>query len=248
MTSDLEYHFCVRRSIPASVAVFGLSTLLGFFVASGHAQVSGAVAPPTAGGGHFITSTVPSVTGPVRPSTGTVPNVNSLVPTRVAPSSSAGTHHHRHNAAYGPVWYAVPVPYPVDGSGSNYASDSPDDNDSDSYQGGPTVFDRRGDGADSYVPPVDDVASAHSVRRGEDTSEGRSDDPPADPPQLTLLVFKDGHKLEVTNYAIIGAMLFDMTPGHARKVPVADLDLEATQQRNEERGVTFQLPMSSQAN
>jgi hypothetical protein len=39
-----------------------------------------------------------------------------------------------------------------------------------------------------------------------------------------------------------------MTPGHARKVPLKDLDLEATRRENDEHGVTFQLPLSSQAN
>jgi hypothetical protein len=63
-----------------------------------------------------------------------------------------------------------------------------------------------------------------------------------------MLVFKDGHKLEVGNYAIIGQTLFDMTPGHARKVPLADLDLEATRRQNDDRGITFQLPISSKAN
>jgi hypothetical protein len=144
------------------------------------------------------------------------------------------------------VWYAVPVPYPVDGSAYSDADNSNADNsnedDSDNYQGGPTVFDRRGDGADSYVPPEDDLRSLHTTDRAQSSAAV------ADAPQPTTLVFKDGHKLEVINYAIIGSTLFDMTPGHARKVPLADLDLEATREQNEERGVTFQLPMSSQAN
>jgi hypothetical protein len=63
-----------------------------------------------------------------------------------------------------------------------------------------------------------------------------------------LLVFKDGRKLEVGNYAIVGATLFDLTPGHTRKVALADLDLEATRQQNDDRGVAFQLPPPSQAN
>ncbi len=63
-----------------------------------------------------------------------------------------------------------------------------------------------------------------------------------------LLVFKDGHKLEVGNYAIVGPTLFDLTPGHPRRVAFADLDLEATRQQNDDRGVTFQLPPSAQAN
>jgi hypothetical protein len=243
MASFLEYDFGVNRLIPVSVALFVFSV---FLAPRGYAQFNTPGAPT----GHIVTGTAPSVTGPVRPPTGPVrpptgivPNVNSLVPSRVTPNSGAGSHHHHHHKAeFGPVWYAVPVPYPVDGIDSNDAADNPDENDSDNYQGGPTVFDRRGDGADSYVPPVDDVSSSRVAGRTQDATSN------ADAPQPTTLVFKDGHKLEVINYAIIGAMLFDMTPGHARKVPLADLDLEATQEQNEERGVTFQLPMSSQAN
>ncbi|HXX01791.1 MAG TPA: hypothetical protein VEJ00_11280, partial [Candidatus Acidoferrales bacterium] len=64
----------------------------------------------------------------------------------------------------------------------------------------------------------------------------------------TVLVFKDGEKLEVGNYAIVGATLFDLSPGHHRKITLADLDLDATQKLNDDRGVIFQLPASSQAN
>jgi hypothetical protein len=139
------------------------------------------------------------------------------------------------------VYYAVPFPY-VNGDNppeaDNAADDNADDNDPD-YQGGPTVFDRRGSGADSYVPPVQDELQPHSAQAGNDP-----DDAPQEP---TVLVFKDGHQLEVENYAIVGVTLFDLTPGHARKVALADLDLDATQKQNEDRGVVFELPASPQA-
>jgi len=54
--------------------------------------------------------------------------------------------------------------------------------------------------------------------------------------------------LEVGNYAIQGTTLFDLTSGHPRKIAIADLDLEATRQQNDDRGVVFQLPPSLQAN
>lgn len=238
MSHYLEYDGLVRRLFPASVAAFGLLALVTVATEISHAQ-----ALPT-GVGHVVTGTVPSPTGPVRPPTGTVPNVNSLVPNRVPRNSSSGNHPHHHQDSVGPVWYAVPVPYPVDASGYNDATDDPDAEDNSNYQGGPTVFDRRGDGADSYVPPEEDIAPFRSRYRGDD----RSGNATTDPPQPTVLVFKDGHKLEVGNYAIIGQTLLDMTPGHSRKVPLADLDLDATRDQNEARGLTFQLPMSAQAN
>jgi hypothetical protein len=140
------------------------------------------------------------------------------------------------------MWYAVPYPYVEDDSGSdaNDNSDASADTDDDAdYQGGPTVFDRRGLGAESYVPPVEDVSQPQS----------RADADPDDPPQPpTVLVFKDGHAIEVEDYAIVGVSLFDLTPGHARKIALADLDLEATQKQNDDRGVVFVLPASPQAN
>lgn len=244
MNSLLEYDFGVKRLIPASLALFALPL---FLAARGYAQFNTSGAPV----GHIVTGTAPSVTGPVhpptgpvRPPTGTGPGIGSGI---LGPRLG-GEHRHRRHADVGPLWYAIPVPYAVDlGPAEDQADSATADDQDGNYQGGPTVFDRRGSGADSYVPPVEDAASAHSS--GHFSSE-RVDDPDPDPapPQPTLLVFKDGHKLEVINYAIIGQTLFDMTPGHARRVPLTDLDLDATRQQNEDRGLTFQLPMSSQAN
>ena len=120
--------------------------------------------------------------------------------------------------------------------------DYSDENDS-AYQGGPTVLDRRGSGERSWLPPASDSNSSYS--------SARPHPPPADPEPAgdpTLLVFRDGHQLEVGNYAIVGSTLFDLTPGHSRKVPLSDLDLEATRKQNYYRGVVFQLPASLQAN
>jgi len=153
--------------------------------------------------------------------------------------------HHRHQdsiPALGFYPYAYAVPYPADDTQNAPDADAEDDNDPD-YQGGPTVFDRRGSGADSYVPPVRDVPRPHAT-------ESADADPPTPeaPPQPTMLVFKDGQKLQVENYAIVGATLYDLTPGHHRKITLADLDLDATEKLNDQQGVSFQLPPSPQAN
>ena len=62
-----------------------------------------------------------------------------------------------------------------------------------------------------------------------------------DQPQ-TVLIFKDGHQLEVQNYAVIGDMLYDLTPGRHHKIALADLDLTSTAQQNDDRGIDFRLP------
>jgi hypothetical protein len=63
-----------------------------------------------------------------------------------------------------------------------------------------------------------------------------------------VLVFKDGHQLEVENYAIVGPTLYDLTEGHPRKVQLADLDLSATLKQNDDRGIDFHLPAGAEAN
>ena len=247
MTSLLEYHISVRHSIPASLA---LSILLALplifvstiFISTSQAQINGAPSSVTSPGfgGRPVNGTPPSVTalGP----RGFAPNHGVTFTTNV-PRNGDGHHRHHHTEFTTPgLAYAVPVPYAVD-LGATDADDANADDPDAQYQGGPTIFDRRGSGAASYVPPVKDVPTPHAVR----DADAAPADP--DPPQApTLLVFKDGHKLEVGNYAIVGPTLFDLTPGHPRRITLADLDLEATRQQNDDRGVTFQLPPSAQAN
>ena len=238
MTSRLEYHLLVRHSFPASVALLSLLALSLVFSSSASAQINGA---PTS-----VTS--PGFGG--RAINGTSPSVTSLGPNGYgrSPGFPPGTgpgHDHRgrhHYVGYAPpLLYALPVPYAVDiGETDDYAD--ADDRDPN-YQGGPTIFDRRGLGADSYVPPVKDVPRPHAMQAADEDSSAAEA-----PQEPTLLVFRDGRKLEIGNYAIVGVTLFDLTPGHPRKVAIAELDLDATRKLNEEHGVIFQLPAPPQAN
>ena len=58
----------------------------------------------------------------------------------------------------------------------------------------------------------------------------------------TALVFHDQHVEEVRNYAISGGMVWVFGQQTAKKIPLAQLDLEATSRMNDERGVDFQVP------
>ena len=58
----------------------------------------------------------------------------------------------------------------------------------------------------------------------------------------TVLVFQDGHRSEIQNYAIVGDTLFNLTDSRSYKILLADLDLGATRKANADRGVDFQLP------
>jgi hypothetical protein len=255
MPFGLEYHkdvrYSVQRSIPASLAP--LASFLFLAVVS-HAQFSSqashavSTAPPTA-------ITVAPPTGAVHPPTAAFAHTPSSPSTNWNPSragtfpnsggSHNGTHHPHHTAngtAYYPYVYALPVPYAVDMSDTDTQAEDEDDA---NYQGGPTVFDRRGAGQESYIPP-DYSGPAHAASDAEDSSASDAAPEPPQPP--TTLVFKDGHQIEVSNYAIVNQTLFDLTPGHSRKVALADLDLTATEKQNDDRGVVFQLPPTGQAN
>src|SRR5438552_11780206 len=67
---------------------------------------------------------------------------------------------------------------------------------------------------------------------------------PVAPEPPTILVFKDGHKLEIGNYAIVGETLYNMSGNYRSfKIALASLDLDATVKANEERGLEFHLPV-----
>lgn len=245
MAFQLEYHVSVQRSISAPVLAFGLIAGTLAFSPQSIAQINGAPASVTSPGfgGRSVNGTAPSVQslGP-RGFTSNQHVVFSTTPTRPS-KNHVSNQHRRPRGAY---LYAYPVPYAVDGS--NYYEDAPenDPNYNDpNYQGGPTVFDRRGSGERSYVPPVKDAVGTRSAQNY--SSEPAGDSTANDTtPESTTLVFKDGHTLDIGNYAIVGQTLFDMTPGHSRHIALADLNLEATRQKNDDQGVLFQLPAQSQ--
>lgn len=102
-------------------------------------------------------------------------------------------------------------------------------------------------------PPIYDEESGNRARvsrRSEEREPAPTPEaaPPAEPvadQPSTVLVFKDGHKTEVVNYAIVGDTLFEFSGGRTRKILLADLDLPATQKANDDLGVDFQVPAHS---
>jgi hypothetical protein len=68
--------------------------------------------------------------------------------------------------------------------------------------------------------------------------------PPPEPEDAVTLVFKDGRPNEqIRNYMLTRTTLY-VQDAQRRVIPVADLDLAATQKVNKEAGVDFQLPGS----
>ncbi len=246
MRSGMEYDESVKRSaqrpVPAFPAALSLLLLLSFNHSSfaqtnnvgrgsPHAQIS---APPITS--HYAAGT-PGVVHVIQKPPATPHNPPAPKRPGTGNSSSAGASGYSY-----PYLYAVPFPYPVTADATDQA---PGDDETD-YQGGPTVFDRRGTGAEPYVPPVDESQAAADDSGVDDAPV--ADARPETPQPPTTLVFKDGHELNVDNYAIVSQTLYDLTPGHARKIALADLDLQATEKQNDDRGVTFQVPPAPQAN
>lgn len=228
---------CVLALVPLSLAQSNNSASSS----SGHA--ASAPSASAAGVSHASAPAISVVTTPSHTHTGgTVSgnnNGNGVVNKKPNPQQNG----------YGsvviyPYLYGVAVPYSVDGS--NAAADDDSDDDAQ-YQGGPTVFDRRGSGADSYVAPVD-APPAHA-EVDDDAQEAQNVGPDATVPEpaTAILVFKDGHQVEIQNYAIVGSTLYDLSSGRPRKIALADLDIPATEKLNDDRGVTFDLPLG-QAN
>lgn len=60
--------------------------------------------------------------------------------------------------------------------------------------------------------------------------------------EAVTLVFKDGRPpVKIHNYALTRTTLY-VTDSKPQEIPVADLDLAATEKVNREAGVKFQLP------
>jgi hypothetical protein len=261
MPAHLEYDRAMRYWMPLLAVL-----LVAFLTVAVAAQANGV--PPSVTsfgfGGH------PGFNGPA-------PSVTSLGPRGAAPPHNGmhqppfrpepGVHHH-HNQGYAYPYY-VPyyVPYypmmdPNDAQATDESlADPPED--PRQYQGGPTIFDRRGPGTPApndypaekpraAVPrPSGPVAAApalyeHAVANAPEA--GKAPEPVIAVQPSTILIFKDGHKQEVSNYAIVGTNLFDLTPGHRLKIPLSDLDVAATQKANEDQGNDFKLPEPTSGN
>ena len=79
----------------------------------------------------------------------------------------------------------------------------------------------------------------YALNAPTDTSRAIPAARPAAAAPPTVLIYRDGHQAEVHNYAVVGQTMWIFSEERARKVPLADLDLDATRKANDERGVEF---------
>lgn len=95
------------------------------------------------------------------------------------------------------------------------------------------------DAAPNRPAPRDEVADAQPEAPARTI-------PDAKPGEPTMLVFRDGHKQEVTNYAIMGQTVY-VFDSRTKKIALADLDVPATIKANDDQGVEFQVPKAKQS-
>ncbi len=146
-----------------------------------------------------------------------------------------GRHFHHNFFGSAMPFYGYSVPY------TQVVVVQPDagygDEDEENYEGGPTIFDRRGSRRPTRVveverepaPVVQPVVAAELPA-------------PVVPQPNTVIVFRDGHQAELQNYAIVGDTIFDFTDNLSHKIQLGDIDLSATHKANDARGVDFQIP------
>jgi len=239
------------HGVPPSVTSFGPGR--GF--APGVPASVTSLGPNGFGQNPFIFGGTPVFFGDTNFLNGTLPD-NQFFRNRNCCARPVFPHHpdgfrRRPDGSNGLAYYPVPVPVYT----SPYYPEmvqAPADDSMQEGDAGPTMFDRNGQGfrplsdrypgRDQYAAAGDEARAYASRQAAEPSTEVAK--AAAEQPS-TVLVFKDGHKLEVKNYAVQGNVLYDLTPGHARKIPLSDLDLGATQKENEDRGNDFPLPVHS---
>lgn len=254
MSARLRYHFGMRRLVPVVLAFVGIIAVPVV------AQINGTRASVTSLGGSPIFPPGPraSVTslGPL----GYTPNFDfhhCCFSFRSHDGGSHGDHHGGsrggHNEEFGggrygygsgvlPL-YSMPFYYgygdivdPVDDSMEQTYGPVPDRQKSDRASQPQQPY--NDDRLSRLEEQMDEIENAPNKSQAANIEPQR---PVADQPD-TVLVFRDGHSVEVKNYAIVGDSIYDLSQGSRHKIAIAELDLSATEKANDARGLDFRLP------
>ena len=113
---------------------------------------------------------------------------------------------------------------------------------------GLTVFERRreyrliGDSAQYQRDQQSDPRDEKSANKSDAVTA------PSAPPEevvSTILIYRDGSHREISNYALMGSSIYDLSvkPGQGKmRILLADLDIPATIAANDQRGIEFKVP------
>jgi len=234
-----------RRSAPALLAVVVVLAVPFALAASSAAQVHGVPPSVTSIQYHvppFLPNALPSVTslGPYGAGyrAGPIPAPYGIYPPRRGYGNG-----HRNSygyGGYGGAAYVAPYYFPVYDTSASY----------DSAGAGPYLY--SGPPAEPTLHVVVDLPTARrSVAQSDDDENLAPARPPRDnapaivpdakPVDATVLVFRDGHREEVNNYAIMGQTVY-VFDNRTQKIALTDLDVAATVKLNDDRGVEFHVP------
>ena len=117
------------------------------------------------------------------------------------------------------------------------AADNSQNSGPDSYESGPP---QQGEYRPPYGPPVSDYAPPPPAAGAPAVSSTVLESEPA----LTL-IFKDGHQQSIRNYALTGdavIVLDKAATGRQERIPLAELNLRATEQAAQTAGLDFAPP------
>jgi len=155
---------------------------------------------------------------------------------RVRTGNRYYNHRHFYGRGYPYYPYAGYYPYGYYGWYDDPLAYDKQDQDQDSYAGAsyPTPYPENG-GLQRDVQGL-----SGKIDRLQADVEARNRPKEMEP--ATALVFRDKHVEEVRNYAIAGGTLWVLNESAAKKIPLAQLDLDATVKMNDDRGVDFQVP------
>ncbi len=139
---------------------------------------------------------------------------------------------------YSPVVIAQPDPRANTPQPSMHWEDAPKSQ-------APLLIELQGDRyvrfSESNSSPASTVESRSASNANDDLLARESSELP------TLFIFRDGHQEESNNYSIVAGTIYASNDywtngAWSRKILIADLDVPATMQANQQRGVRFVLP------
>ena len=237
-----------RTSFFAGLAILAVAVSLAN--AQGGVIFHGIPASVTSGTAQNPTPGIPaSVTSPT-----VDPRFNRPIIIANSPQFQPTFHHHNH---FIPVPVPVPVYYPFYSYPVTYGDEmqqqqpQPEPVVEVVETPAPTIFENRPGYKvppiqPSYNPPPANNQPSSDTSAADQASNSKSNKQEvsaAEPEPTTILVFRDGHQLEIGNYAIVGDTLYNLAGNYkTHKILLADLDLDKTAKVNEERGYDFRLP------
>ena len=173
-----------------------------------------------------------------------------------------GRHHSRgygygYGYGYAPIVYPYPVYVPVETEPAQPVADVPSGNALDRE-----MWSRAAERDPNLTAGSASSSAASNDLRSNDPRYGthyldsreaagaasnqKADSAPApkeDNGQSIVLILRDGTRVELGNYAIVGQNIFDLgSAPHHKKIPLAGVDLAATQKANDALGLDFKLP------